>query len=96
MSLRREVARLRAEAQASQAERTALASRVETREAQLAKLRATRAVLSKSLFGRKSERQSKPGAGAASSAAPRHADETTWRVQALLRRGRVSASISYP
>ncbi len=62
MSLRMEVARLRKAVKASQ-------SRVETLEAQLAKLRATRAVLSKALFGRKSEKRETPGVGAASGAA---------------------------
>ena len=61
--LREKNARLRAEVRASEAERAALALRVETLEAQLAKLRATRNVLSKSLFGRKSERQKKPRSG---------------------------------
>ena len=56
MSLRMEVARLRRAVKASQ-------SRVETLEAQLAKLRATRAVLSKALFGRKSEKRETPRSG---------------------------------
>ena len=56
MSPRMEVARLRRAAKASQ-------SRVETLEAQLAKLRATRAVLSKALFGRKSEKRETPRSG---------------------------------
>ncbi len=56
MSLRMEVARLRRAVKASQ-------SRVETLEAQLAKLRATRAVLSKALFGRKSEKLETPRSG---------------------------------
>ena len=56
MSLRMEVARLRRAAEASQ-------SRVETLEAQLAKLRASRAVLSKALFGRKSEKRETPRSG---------------------------------
>ena len=60
VSLREKNARLRAEARASEAGRTALASRVETLEAQLAKLRASRAVLSKSLYGSRSEKQEKP------------------------------------
>ena len=60
VSLREKNARLRAEARASDAGRTALASRVETLEAQLAKLRASRAVLSKSLYGSRSEKQEKP------------------------------------
>ena len=56
MSLRMEVSRLRRAAKASQ-------SRVETLEAQLAKLRASRAVLSKALFGRKSEKRETPRSG---------------------------------
>ena len=56
MSLRMEVSRLRRAAKASQ-------SRIETLEAQLAKLRATRAVLSKALFGRKSEKRETPRSG---------------------------------
>ena len=62
-SLREKNARLRAEARDLKAERTALASRVETLEVQLAKLRSTRTVLSKALFGSRSERQKKPGTG---------------------------------
>ena len=56
MSLRKEVARLRRIAKASR-------SRIETLEAQLAKLHATRAVLSKALFGRKSEKREAPRSG---------------------------------
>ena len=52
-SLSRENARLRRAVKASR-------SRIETLEAQLARLRATGAVLSKALFGRKSEQQEKP------------------------------------
>ena len=63
VSLRERNARLRAEARTSEAERAALASRVETLEAQLGKLRASRTVLSKTLFGRKSEQQQKPRSG---------------------------------
>ena len=59
-SLSRENARLRKGAKASW-------NRIQTLEAQLARLRATGAVLSKALFGRKSEKQD---ARAASSAAP--------------------------
>ena len=51
--LSRENARLRRTAKASR-------NRLETLEAQLAKLHATRAVLSKALFGRKSEKQETP------------------------------------
>ena len=46
-----------------EAEKTALASRIETLQTQLEKLRATGKVLSRSMFGRKSERQKKPGTG---------------------------------
>ena len=63
VSLREKNARIRIEARASEAERAALASHVETLEAQLAKLRASRTVLSKTLFGRKSEQQKKPRSG---------------------------------
>ena len=52
-SLSRENARLRKAAKTSR-------GRIETLEAQLARLRATGAVLSKALFGRKSEQQEKP------------------------------------
>ena len=52
-SLSRENARLRKTAKTSR-------GRIETLEAQLARLRATGAVLSKALFGRKSEQQEKP------------------------------------
>ena len=54
--LSRENARLRRTAKASR-------NRRETLEAQLAKLHATRAVLSKALFGRKSEKQETPRSG---------------------------------
>ena len=60
VSLREKNARLRAEARASDAGRTALVSHVEMLEAQLAKLRASRTVLSKSLYGSRSEKQEKP------------------------------------
>ena len=63
VSLREKNAGLRAEVRASEAGRKTLASRAEALEAALAKLRATRAVLSKSLFGRKSERRQKPRSG---------------------------------
>ena len=62
-SLREKNARVRAEARELKAEKTALASRVETLEAQLARLRSTRTVLSKALFGSKSEQQKKSGTG---------------------------------
>ena len=52
-SLSRENARLRKSAKTSR-------NRIETLEAQLERLRATRAVLSKALYGRKSEQQDKP------------------------------------
>ena len=56
MSLRMEVARLRKAVKASQA-------RTESLEGQLARLRATGTVLSKALYGRKSEQQEKPRSG---------------------------------
>ena len=56
VSLRMEVARLRTALQASQA-------RTERLEGQLAKRRATGTVLSKALYGRKSEQQEKPRSG---------------------------------
>ena len=69
-SLREKNARLRAEVRDLTSVNAALASRVETLQAQLDKLRSTRSVLSKALYGSKSERQKKPGTGAPSSAAP--------------------------
>ena len=63
VSLREKIAGLRAQVRALEVEKKALVSRVETLEAQLAKLRASRTVLSKSLFGRKSEQQKKPRSG---------------------------------
>ena len=62
-SLRRRNAELRVETRELKAERAALASRVETLEAQVEKLRSTRRVLSKALFGRRSEKQKKAGTG---------------------------------
>ena len=62
-SLRGKNAGLRAEVRELEAEKTALASRIETLQTQLEKLRATGKVLSRSMFGRKSERQKKPGTG---------------------------------
>ena len=62
-SLRERNARLHNEARELKAERTELASRVETLEATLAELRASRAVLSKALFGSRSEQQEKPPSG---------------------------------
>ena len=56
MSLRMEVARLGKAVKASQA-------RAESLEGQLARLRATGTVLSKALYGRKSEQQEKPRSG---------------------------------
>ena len=56
LSLRREVARLREVVNASQ-------NRIDLLQAQLAKLRASRAVLSKALYGRKSEQQETPRSG---------------------------------
>ena len=58
-----EECRLRAEVRDLTDENAALASRVETMQAQLDKLRSTRSVLSKALYGSKSERQKKPGTG---------------------------------
>ena len=55
-SLSRENARLRQRAKASR-------NRIETLEVQLARLRATGAVLSRALFGRKSEKQETPRSG---------------------------------
>ena len=63
VSLREKIAGLHAQVRALEVEKKALVSRVETLEAQLAKLRASRTVLSKSLFGRKSEQQKKPRSG---------------------------------
>ena len=62
-SLRGKNARLRIEVRELESEKTALASRVETLEEQLAKLRSTRSVLSKALFGSRSEKQKKRGTG---------------------------------
>ena len=62
-SLRERNARLHTETRELKAERTELASRVETLEATVADLRATRTVLSKALFGSKSEQQKKPASG---------------------------------
>ena len=59
-SLGRKNAKLRKEAQVAQAERRRMAARIEGLEALLAELRASRAVLSKALYGRKSEQQEKP------------------------------------
>ena len=61
--LRGKNAGLRAGLCSLEAEKTALASRIERLQVQLEKLRATGAVLSRSMFGRKSERQKKPGTG---------------------------------
>ena len=63
LSLRENNARLRAEVRDLKDERAVLASRAEKLEAELERLRATRSVLSKALFGSKSERQSKPRSG---------------------------------
>ncbi len=62
-SLRGKNARLRIEVRELESGKTALASRVETLEEQLAKLRSTRSVLSKALFGSRSEKQKKRGTG---------------------------------
>ena len=61
--LRTEVRELRAEGAALEAEAGTLASRVETLEAQVEKLRSTRSVLSRALFGSRSEKQKKAGTG---------------------------------
>ena len=64
VSLREKIAGLRAQVRALEVEKKALVSRVETLEAQLAKLRASRTVLSKSLFGRKrGQQRGAPGHG---------------------------------
>ena len=62
-SLREKNGRLRAEVRDLTAENAALAERVETLQAQLDRLRSTRSVLSKALYGSKSERQKRPGTG---------------------------------
>ena len=62
-SLREKNARLRAEVRDLKGENAALASRVEKLEVDLDKLRSTRSVLSKALYGSRSERQKKPGTG---------------------------------
>ena len=62
-SLREKNAGLRAEVRDLKDENVALASQVETLQAQLDKLRSTRSVLSKALYGSRSERQKKPGTG---------------------------------
>ena len=59
-SLGRKNAKLRKEARVAEAERRRMAARIEALEAGLAELRASRAVLSKALYGRKSEQQEKP------------------------------------
>ena len=62
-SLREKNARLRAEVRDLKCENAALAERVETLEVDLEKLRSTRSVLSKALYGSRSERQKRPGTG---------------------------------
>ena len=62
-SLRAKNAVLRADVRGLKAEKAVLASRVETLEAQVEKLRSTRSVLSKALFGSRSEKQKKSGSG---------------------------------
>ena len=62
-SLREKNAGLRAEVRDLTAENAALASQVGTLQVQLDKLRSTRSVLSKALYGSRSERQKKPGTG---------------------------------
>ena len=62
-SLRKKNAELRAEVRDLKGENAALALRVEKLELDLDKLRSTRSVLSKALYGSRSERQKKPGTG---------------------------------
>ena len=62
-SLREKNARLRAEVRDLTAENAALASRAETLQAQIDRMRSTRSVLSKALYGSRSERQKKPATG---------------------------------
>ena len=62
-SLRKKNAELRAEVRDLKGENAALVSRVEKLELDLDKLRSTRSVLSKTLYGSRSERQKKPGTG---------------------------------
>ena len=62
-SLRKKNAELRAEVRDLKCENAALASRAEKLELDLDKLRSTRSVLSKALYGSRSEQQKKPGTG---------------------------------
>ena len=62
-SLRKKNAELRAEVRGLKCENAALASRAEKLELDLDKLRSTRSVLSKALYGSRSEQQKKPGTG---------------------------------
>ena len=62
-SLREKNARLRGEVRELKCENAALTARVEKLEVDLDKLRSTRSVLSKALYGSRSERQKKPGTG---------------------------------
>ena len=59
-ALRRKNAALRTQARVAKAGHGRMAARIEALEAELAQLRASRAVLSKALYGRKSEQQEKP------------------------------------
>ena len=59
-SLRRGNAGLQRQARAEAEERAGMAARIEELEAEVADLRSSRAVLSKSLYGKKSERQQPP------------------------------------
>ena len=101
-SLREKNGRLRAEVRDLTAENAALASRVETLQAQLDRLRSTRSVLSKALYGSRSEQQKKPGAGhkPASSAAPPDTGAPSApgsgrrRKHAIRRRMRASARVA--
>ena len=58
--LRRRNAELRQEVRAAVSAQDGMSARIEALEAELAALRASRAVLSKTLYGRKSERQERP------------------------------------
>jgi len=62
-SMRRSRNRYRAEARESRALAKEMVARNEVLEAQVEKLRSTRAVLSKATFGRKGEQQERPGTG---------------------------------
>ncbi len=78
-SLSRENARLRKRAKASR-------NRIETLEVQLARLRATGAVLSRALFGRKSEKQEPPRSARPAARRPRPWPYPTARARGAHRR----------